>query len=236
MTQIAYEGDELRLFQDARRWKAYFSREMRAFIRGRVLEVGAGIGGTTRLFMDAPFESWLCIDPDREHVAQLRSLVASGELPSRCLVEEGTLEDLGNGAGTFDTILYIDVLEHIADDRAELRDASERLAPHGHVLVLSPAHPWLYSPFDRKIGHHRRYTKASLAALAPDDLALVRLAYLDTAGLLASFANRALLRSADPTRAQIRFWDDVLVRASERIDRVLAYRLGKSVLGVWEKR
>jgi len=59
--------------------------------------------------------------------------------------------------------------------------------------------------------------------------------YLDTAGLLASTGNRLLLRSADPSEAQVRFWDRWLVPVSERLDRVLGHRVGKSLVGVWQK-
>lgn len=62
----------------------------------------------------------------------------------------------------FDTILYIDVLEHIADDRAELVEAARRLNPGGYLVVLSPAHQWLFTAFDAAIGHVRRYTAKSL--------------------------------------------------------------------------
>ena len=88
------------------------------------------------------------------------------------------------------------MLEHIEDDAAEVRRAAEALAPGGHLLALSPAQPWLFSPFDAEIGHFRRYTKKSFAALAPPGLTAVKLVYLDSVGMAASLANRLLLRSS----------------------------------------
>ena len=149
----------------------------------------------------------------------------------------GTLDQVQDLA-PFDTLLYMDVLEHIEDDRAEVARAAARLVPGGHLIVLSPAHPFLYTPFDKAIGHFRRYTKKSLREAAPADagLELVRLSYLDTVGLLASLGNRLVLKSAMPNPRQIALWDRVMVRMSRLVDPVLGYTLGKSVLGVWRKR
>jgi len=133
-------------------------------------------------------------------------------------------------------LLYIDVLEHIEDDAGELARAGEFLRPGGHVVVLSPAHPWLYSPFDRAIGHHRRYTRTTLRALTPTGLDLVRLSYLDAVGLIASAGNRLLLRSAMPSPAQVAVWDRYMVRLSRVVDPLIGFSAGKSVLGVWRKQ
>jgi SAM-dependent methyltransferase len=152
-------------------------------------------------------------------------------LPDSVRVEVGTIRGLEEAS--FDTILYVDVLEHIEDDRGELERAAARLRPGGRLVVLAPAHQWLFSPFDSAIGHFRRYTKRSLRELAPPGLELTRLRYLDSVGLLASGANRFLLKSSSPNLGQIRFWDRVLVRASRMVDPLLAYSVGKSVLSVW---
>jgi hypothetical protein len=133
----------------------------------------------------------------------------------------------------FDAILYIDVLEHIEDDVAELERSAARLRPGGHIIVLSPAHQGLYSEFDKAIGHFRRYSKASLLAAAPPGLRLVEAFYLDAVGMAASLANRLLLRASMPTGGQILFWDRVLVPVSRVIDPIFVRRVGKSVVAIW---
>ena len=127
------------------------------------------------------------------------------------------------------------MLEHIEDDAAELARAAEWLRPGGHVVVLSPAHQWLFTPFDKAIGHFRRYTKKSLKAVAPPGAELARLAYLDSVGLLASIGNRVILRRAVPSAGQIAAWDKLMVPLSRALDPVLAHTVGKSVLGVWRR-
>jgi SAM-dependent methyltransferase len=228
-SEFKYVGSELDLFEKARNWKAYWSGQIREFVRGDVLEVGAGIGANTKLFTGAEFRRWTCLEPDAALVARMDAAP-----DARYISVTGTMDDLP-AETRFDAILYIDVLEHIEDDRAEMARAAQRLNPGGNVIVLSPAHQFLFTPFDAAIGHFRRYTRASLGAVAPGNLRVRKLVYLDAAGMLASAGNRLLLRSAMPTEGQILTWDRLLVPVSRVIDPLLGFRVGKSVLGVWQR-
>ena len=230
MNDYHYVGKELATFATARIWKQYVRSQIEFALTGRVLEVGAGIGANLRAFRSERQASWTCLEPD----ASLAAAAAreASTLPLGAEIVCGTLNDLP-AADRYDAILYLDVLEHIEDDRAELARAAARLAPGGRLIVLAPAHPWLYTPFDREIGHWRRYTRKTLAAVGPPDLMLERLVYLDSMGLLASLGNRLLLRSAMPTAAQVAIWDRCLVRASRVVDPLTGRRVGKSVLAIW---
>src|SRR5262249_17710975 len=125
--------------------------------------------------------------------------------------------------------------EHIEDDRTELLSAADRVRPDGHVIVLAPAHQWLYSPFDKAIGHIRRYTLSQLRALTPPELVVRHAFYLDSLGLFASLANRLIMKASMPTAAQIGLWDRVMVPASRVIDPLLLRRIGKTAVTIWRK-
>jgi hypothetical protein len=116
-----------------------------------------------------------------------------------------------------------------------MRQALLRLKTGGKIIVLAPAHPWLFSEFDRKIGHYRRYTKSSLRDCTPPGARLLELYYLDVIGLFASAANRLLLHQSMPTYQQIEFWDRWLVTSSRFIDPLVGFLAGKTVMGVWVK-
>ena len=103
------------------------------------------------------------------------------------------------------------------------------------LIVLAPAHPYLFSRMDAAIGHHRRYTMAGLRALTPAGCRLAVLCQADAAGWFASLANRLVLHRAQPTAGQIAVWDGVLVPISRRLDRLLRFRFGKSILAVWRR-
>lgn len=227
--QKSYIGSELELFAAATRWKSYFARSLGEWISGDVLEVGAGMGSNTRFLHRPRMRSWCCLEPDEALAAKARDAVSA----LGCSVRVGTT--MSEAPGRYDTVLYIDVLEHIEDDRAELERAVSLLRPGGHVIVLAPAHQALYSEFDRAVGHFRRYDASSLTAAGAPGSTLVRVFYLDSVGMLASLANRTLLKSAQPSPAQIGTWDRILVPMSRLLDPCLGRRLGKSVVAVWRR-
>jgi hypothetical protein len=226
-----YAGQELDIFAHARNWKGYWSGRIRPWIRGRVLEVGAGLGANTAMMQSPAVSFWTCLEPDAALADRLRSNLRDDPALRHCTARVGSTADLA--PGSYDSILYIDVLEHIKDDVRELAVASSLLAPGGAIVVLSPAHQWLFSPFDAAIGHFRRYNRASLSACSPPGCVLREIYYLDSVGLLASAANRLMLRQSSPTLEQILLWDGKLVPLSVRLDPVLRYRAGKSIVAVW---
>ena len=227
-----YAGTELELFAGARNWKAYWAGQIAPFIRGRVLEAGAGIGTNIALLHNSNVTFWLALEPDASQAAAIQEKRDRGELPAHCTVLADTAQAL-RGDDRFDTILYIDVLEHIADDRGEMARAARHLAPGGHLIVLSPAHQFLFSPFDAAIGHERRYDRSMLAAVTPCGCRTVAMRMLDSAGFFLSLGNRLVTRAAMPTRGQIDLWDRVFVPVSRWLDRRTGFRFGKSILAVW---
>lgn len=232
MNNLAYVGSELALFANATNWKRYWSSQVRPYFGERVFDVGAGLGANLRVLWH-PGASWLCIEPDAELAKEAEETMAELGITDHCTVFHGTVAQL-DPKEMADTIIYIDVIEHIEDDHAELRLAMKHLRPGGHIIVLVPAYQWLFSPFDDAVGHFRRYTSRSLSKIVPKELKLKRLRHLDTVGLLASTANRFILRSSTPNPSQIAFWDRVLLPVSRVVDRLFAYRVGKSVLGIWQ--
>lgn len=234
MTSLSYVGSELELFGKASNWKSYYRSKLRKYLVGDVLEVGAGIGATTKSLCDGSQRRWVCLEPDLDMFSELKRQIADQRLPGCCEAVAGVINDLGDG-DLFDAIIYIDVLEHIEADGDEIKKASAHLRASGKLIVLSPAHQWLYTPFDKAIGHFRRYNKTSLSNVLPQDLECLELRYLDSVGLLASIGNRVILKSSMPNDRQIAFWDKAMIPLSRVIDPLLAYRAGKSVLGVWRK-
>src|SRR5262249_44837670 len=150
----SYLGSELVLFEKAVNWKGYWRSQIAPFVGGDVLEVGAGIGANTRVLQSLAYDSWTCLEPDRHLAEQIPTM-------PRHSTRVGTTRNL-RFSERYDSILYIDVLEHIEQDAAEMVLAASYLRPGGHLIVLSPAHQSLYTPFDQAIGHFRRYTRRSL--------------------------------------------------------------------------
>ena len=227
-----YPGKELALFEEARQWKRYLAEKIKPYISGTVLEVGAGISETTPYLLNSKVHSWLCLEPDPE---LYRIILQKTEDRPGLETRLGTLADL-SATEMFDTIVYIDVLEHIEEDREEMQRAATHLRPGGHLIVLSPAYPFLYSAFDKAIGHHRRYTRSALRRLRPAELEEKKIFHLESAGLLLLLMNRFLIRKTYPSKFTVKFWDRVLVPLSRVSDQLFFHSIGKTIIGIWQKR
>ena len=230
-----YAGQELTIFALAANWKAYVQQRLDPYLIGDVAEVGAGLGETTKALIGSKqVRSWTCIEPDRAMASVISAANARDDYGRPVDVFATTLGQLPP-AKLFDTVIYIDVLEHIEHDRAELADVLARLRPGGRIVVLSPAYQFLYSEFDKAIGHFRRYTKTMLRALTPSGAQEQASFYLDSVGMMASAANKFILRQALPGRGQVLTWDQLLVPLSRFIDPLVGRGFGRSVVMVWRK-
>jgi len=178
--------------------------------RGRVAEVGAGIGTfSARLLPEA--DELLLIEPAARGADELKRRFAS---EPRVTISQDTVPGCPPLAeGGFDLVLSQNVLEHIADDAAAVREMGSAVAPGGSLCLLVPAHPRLYGSLDRAYGHHRRYTRRRLRALVEDAGLAVSALYsfnlLGVAGWLVKRYQREPRldpRSLRAYEALVRFW------------------------------
>lgn len=132
--------------------------QFRPYVRGRVAEVGAGIGTYSERIAAQGVDDLLLIEPEPACAARLRSSFAS--------VAQETLPDAPSlRPGDRDLVVALNVVEHIEDDRGAVAAMAGALRPGGVLTLLVPAHPRLYGPLDRHYGHARRYTKERLRAI-----------------------------------------------------------------------
>jgi len=126
---------------------------------GHFVEMGAGTGGMTRLFLDRGFRG-ACHDLGEDSRAMMRANLAGYGDKIR-VVER--IEDLPEES--FDYLFAFEVLEHIKDDVGVLDAWSRYLKHGGRLLVSVPAHQHKFGKSDELVGHVRRYEKAQLRAL-----------------------------------------------------------------------
>jgi SAM-dependent methyltransferase len=205
--------------------------------RVRVLEVGAGLGTITRKLVDRyPQLSVVALEPAGNVFADLASYAA---LTPRVAASRQTLAEYEPGPGeAFDAVVYLNVLEHIADDARELQLAAKRLRPGGALLLFGPALEWLYSELDYRAGHYRRYSLRRLRALATTaGLEVVSARYFDLLGVVPYLVVYRLLRHDDISGSTLWGYDRVVVPLSQLIQRVLLHPpLGKNVILIAIKR
>ena len=205
--------------------------EFAPYLRGRILEVGAGTGTITRKLVERYRDiTIVALEPAHNMFVRLEPYAA---LTSRVTVREETLADYAAQArAAFDVVLYVNVLEHIADDAQEIRLASEALRPGGALMVFGPALEGLYSELDHKAGHYRRYSLERIRRLVSSTgLRIVSLHYFDLLGVLPYFLVYRWLRQSTISSSTLWSYDRLMVPLSRSIQRLLPHPpVGKNVM------
>jgi len=136
----------------------------------------------------------------------------------------------------FDTIMYLNVLEHIKEDNEEIINAFEKLNNNGYLIILVPAHNKLYSKFDKAVGHYRRYEIEFFNNLNIKDSELVKLIYLDSLGFFLYYLNKIFFKEeVYPSKFKIFLWDKIFTPISYFLDKFLMYKFGKNILYIIKK-
>ncbi len=201
------------------------------WIGSRVLEIGSGIGNMSQFFVDR--DQVVLTDTEPEYRARLAERFGSHPNVSvRALELPALPADLP--LHHFESVVCLNVLEHIDDDRASLRAMRDLLAPRGRLVLLVPALPVLYGSLDRALGHHRRYTPALLRErYAEAGLTVRRLEWFNTAGIPGWWlVGRVLKRTLIPTGSLALY--DALVPLF-RLERLIPWRVGQSLIAIGER-
>jgi SAM-dependent methyltransferase len=232
-----YVGSELFIFKNALNWKKYWASILFPHISGDILEVGAGIGANISSIYNTKVKSWSAVEPDKSLLDELERQIGIEKREININLINGTARDVKEG-NYFDVILYIDVLEHIENDSAEINEVLNLLKPGGRIIILAPAHKFLFTEFDIAVGHYRRYNKKLIRELMnskSQSLEETKLIYLDFLGGALSLINRFVLNQSHPSRSQIVFWDSVIIPMSKIIDKLLRFQVGKSILAIYTR-
>ena len=228
----------LELFDENRRYNGFLWRNLNALsaARGEVLEVGCGIGNLTRLILEDPQVTALHgIDLDPSYVQRFLDTVRDDRVSaSACALEDfGHEEHAAARDGGYDCIVCSNVLEHIDDHGAALDRFRELLRPGGQILLLVPAHPWLFSELDRGLSHHRRYTREALGQLVEaSGLAVERMRHFNPLAVLGWWVNGKMLRRRVLPSFQLRAYTRLAVPLSSLLDRLNPFPLGISLLAL----
>ncbi|MFT3744905.1 MAG: class I SAM-dependent methyltransferase [Pyrinomonadaceae bacterium] len=236
MAEVVYPGKDLEAMSFAVNYHKWILDEFRPYIGRKVIEVGAGTGDFSTLLLNEKIDELSLVEPS-EMFEQLSTNIASESISVGFF--HNIFADLaGQFVGTKapDTIIYINVLEHIEDDAHELRLMYDCLVPGGHALIFVPALPSLYGEFDRQIGHFRRYVKKGLNDLATDaGFKVVKAKYFDFVGIFPWFVKYKILGSASLESGLIKLYDTVAVPVNKVAESIVTPPIGKNLLFVLEK-
>jgi glycosyltransferase involved in cell wall biosynthesis len=219
--------ETLRRMAATDRYSRLIAERILGDVGDRVLEVGSGLGnisghlGGRRLLVVS--------DISDQYLDFLRRRFAGNSRINvvRYALEEGAREDLQRLG--LDTIICLNVLEHVLDDAAALRGLAGLLVPGGRLILLVPAHQSLYSSLDRHLDHHRRYGRKALVRLLRDSGFVVeRAGYFNMLGALGWWFNGRVLRRKILPGAQLRFFN--LLTRLVRLERWVRPPFGLSLI------
>ena len=155
----------------------YCLSKIKKFIKGDILEVGAGCGSFTRNYYKPSFKSITLTDTDEKNISTLKDIFQNKK----------NIEVLNKSVSEiekkFNTILYLHVLEHIEEDIKEIEEATKKLAEGGYLIIMAPAHQKIYCNLDKAVGHFRRYEKDFFYKKLKF-LTLINFKFLDSMGYL----------------------------------------------------
>lgn len=228
-----YEGKDLEAMASAPNYYQWVLEEFAPFIKGKVLEVGAGRGTFSARLEECPITELVAVEPSEEMYPLLAKRFHDDE---QVTCRQAFFPDLSaQYRDHFDTAVYINVLEHIKDDKDELRHVYMSLKDGGTACIFVPALSWLFSESDRTVGHYRRYHKSKLKKLLEETgFEVVSIRYFDIAGVLPWLLFMKYMKGT-VTGNGVAVYDSVIVPIMKRLESVVTPPLGKNLMVVARK-
>ena len=226
MTAEHYPGKELEAMASATHYRRWIVDAFAPYLGRHVAEVGAGIGSITRILLERPLDRLVAFEPSTNMFPHLADAV-KGHANARAINALFGGEQAGQD---YDSVAYINVLEHVEHEREELLAAYNALRTGGHLLVFVPALAWLYSNFDREVGHFRRYSRDGLErVVAHAGFQVVQARYFDVAGVLPWYLYFTLM-GRGMGKGSVSLYDRVVVPPMRVLEGWVAPPLGKNIL------
>jgi phospholipid N-methyltransferase len=202
---------------------------IKRYLRGNILEVGAGCGSFTRNYFSDRIDSLTLTEKDNLNYIELSKKYREN---SKIKVYK---EPINNLKQKYDVILYLHVLEHIKDDNKEIEEAIHKLNENGFLIIMVPAHQNMYSNLDKVVGHYRRYD-IDFFQKKINSAKLENLKFLDSTGYFLYKINNLIFKKEEfPSKLKIFIWDKFFTPLSIILDFILMYKFGKCILAIYKK-
>jgi SAM-dependent methyltransferase len=234
-----YPNIELDSMAFAVNYHRWILEALQPFLGKHILEVGAGRGSLSELLIESGTQSLTALEPSANMYPQLvhrLAAIGASHVESRQCTLLQAFADQARPPRQPDSIVYVNVLEHIEADEAELRAAHDVLPSGGRVLIFAPAHQWLMGSLDRRIGHVRRYSMRELTAKCQKaGFRICRASHFDFFGIAPWWLKYRLLKSSRVETGTVRLYDRCIVPIARAIERKVHPPIGKNLIVVGEK-
>jgi SAM-dependent methyltransferase len=199
------------------------------YLKGDVLEVGAGCGSFTKNYLHKNLKSITLTEFDETNLSNLKKNFTSN---NKIKILK---QNIKNIEGKFDAIVYLHVLEHIKNDKDEIKEATKKLKKNGYLIIMVPAHQKIYGNLDKAVGHFRRY-EINFFQKGFNSLGKINIKFLDTLGYFLYYLNKLIFKKEIyPSKLKIFIWDKIFTPLTVFVDFILRYRYGKCILAIYKK-
>lgn len=227
---MEYSGWELKFFDQSNNFRKYQYSLIRKYVGKKLLEIGPGTGTFAKKFflnnVDELNLSEINIELNKVLVSEFRN-------NKKVKILSKKIEDIDD---TFDTICYFDVLEHINDHEKEIENSLKRIKKGGHLIIIVPAFNFLFSHYDRSVGHYRRYEKKFfIDFVKTNNLDCKKLIYFDSIGFFFLSINKIINTKKKNSVGLATILWNMLIPISKILDKITLNIFGKSVLCVIKK-
>ena len=234
-----YAGKDLEAMSFAVNYHRWILSIFEPHLGSRVVEVGAGTGSFSELLLERRLETLSLVEPSTAMYEQLcrriEELTPSVSMKAYNDVFENVAMQI-RSAERPDSIIYVNVLEHIADDVNELNVINTTLEAGGRLFIFVPALRWLHGSMDRQLGHFRRYTRTELEKkCVAAGFRVIMSKYFDLLGVLPWWVKYKVLQSDRMEPGAVRFYDQRVVPMAKTLESSVTPPIGKNVLLIAEK-
>ncbi len=229
-SSFIYSGTELDAMAQARNYCRAILGYFAPYLGENVVEIGAGAGTFSQLLLNHGRTSELVLF---EAAANLfptlrQRFEANPRVRLHCCPFDASLLD-----SSPDSVVLVNVLEHILDDAALLSQIHQSLCPGGSLLLFVPALEWNYGSLDKAFEHHRRYSKKALRKkLEGAGFRVEQTRYVNMLGIASWFFAGKILRQTTLIPAQVRWYDRWIVPWSFKLERICEPPIGQSLVAV----
>lgn len=234
---VKYIGKDLEAMSFAVNYHRLIFEKFRPFLGNKIVEVGAGTGSFSELLTEAKPTSLALVEPS-EMFESLKinseNLAVENVRLFNNIFEE--VRDKIKKEQSPDSVIYVNVLEHIEDDERELKFIYETLGESGRLFIFVPAFEWLYGEFDKAVGHFRRYTREDLEnKCRAQKFKIIRSEYFDLVGIIPWWIKYRLFKSSSLNTGAVHAYDKFVVPLAGFFESRISLPIGKNILLVAEK-
>ncbi len=233
MKDRTYFGRDLEAMSFATNYHNWIIDEFRPYLGKSVAEVGAGTGNFSSLLVGTGIKRLVAFEPSENMYPVLRDRMAGADNVTtvNCFFGDKCREY----EDEFDSVVYVNVLEHIEHDDSELSFVYSSLRKGGYILVFVPALSWLYSEFDKKLGHFRRYHRKDIVRMMEGaGFDVVHARYFDMAGIIPWYVAFVLLKKSI-NAGNVTLYDRLVVPIMRKVESIVTPPVGKNILLIGRK-